>query len=186
MGGEFLVTADFAKNYAFVVQEAAQAFHWNNNQATLFPLVIYYKAGSELACCRFVGISDCLKHDTIAVYMFQEVLIEYLKNKFTQVTKIYCFSDRAPQQFKIKKAFANLCCHRDDFDVYAKWYFFATAHGKGPCDGLAGTIKILIRRASLQIKTRQQILTPLALFDGPFSPFQKSILHFSITMISKE
>ena len=38
--GEFLVTADFAENYAFVVQEAAQAFHWNYNQATLFPLVI--------------------------------------------------------------------------------------------------------------------------------------------------
>ena len=42
--------------------------------------------------------------------------------------------------------------------------FFATAYGKGPCDGLAGTIKRLARRASLQIGTRQQILTPLALF----------------------
>ena len=70
--GEFLVTADFAENYAFIVQEAAQAFHWNNNQATLFPLVIlvYYKEGGELECCSFVGISDCLKHDTIAIYMF--------------------------------------------------------------------------------------------------------------------
>ena len=86
--GEFLVTADFAENYAFVVQEAAQAFHWNNNQATLFPSVIYYKEGGELECCSFVGISDCLKHDTIAVYMFQ-VLIQYLENKFTQVTKIH-------------------------------------------------------------------------------------------------
>ena len=32
-------------------------------------------------------------------------------------------------------------------------------------DGLAGTIKRLARRASLQVGTRQQILTPLALFD---------------------
>ena len=40
--------------------------------------------------------------------------------------------------------------------------FFATAHGKGPCDGLSGTIKRLARRASLQMGTRQQILTPLA------------------------
>ena len=63
--GEFLVTADFAENCAFVVQEAAQAFHWNNNQA-------------KLECCSFVGISDCSKHDTIAVHMFQEVLIKYL------------------------------------------------------------------------------------------------------------
>ena len=120
--GEFLVTADFAENYAFVMQEPASAFHWNNNQATLFPLVIYYKEGGELECCSFVGISDCLRHDTIVVYMFQEVLIKYWKNKFTQVSKIYYFSDGAPQQFKNKKAFANLC-YRDDFDVYAEWFF---------------------------------------------------------------
>ena len=121
--GEFLVTADFAENCALVVQEAVQAFHWNNNQATLFPLIIYYKEGGDVECCSFVGISDCLKHDTIVVYMFQEVLIKYLKNKFTKLTKIYYSSDGAPQQFKNKKAVANLC-YRDDFDVYAEWYFF--------------------------------------------------------------
>ena len=48
--------------------------------------------------------------------------VKYLTNKLTQVTKIYYFSDRAPQQFKNKKAFANLC-YRCDFDVYAEWYF---------------------------------------------------------------
>ena len=35
--------------------------------------------------------------------MFQEVLIKYLKNKFTQVTKIYYFFDGTPQQFNNKK-----------------------------------------------------------------------------------
>ena len=183
---EFLVTADFAENYGFVLQEAAQAFHWNNNQATLFPLVIYYKEGGDLECCSFVGISDWLKHDTIAVYMFQEVLIEYLKNKFTQVTKIYYFSDGAPQQFKNKKAFANLCCHRDYFDIYAEKYFFPSPY-KGPCDGLAGTIKRLARRTSLQIGTRQQILTPLALLEWALQSLPKiAIMYFSITMITKE
>ena len=54
--------------------------------------------------------------------MFQEVLIKYLKNKFTQVIKIYYFSDGASQQFRNKKAFANLC-YRDNFYVYAEWYF---------------------------------------------------------------
>ena len=100
--------------------------------------------------------------------MFQEVLIKYLKNKFTQVTKIYYFPDGAPRQFQNKKAFANLC-YRDDFDGCAEWYFFATAHGNRPCDGLAGTIKRLARRGSLQIGTRQQILTPSALL-GPSVP----------------
>ena len=31
---EFLIFLDFAESYAFIIQNAAQAFHWNNNQAT--------------------------------------------------------------------------------------------------------------------------------------------------------
>ena len=33
--GEVLVTADFSENYAFILQDAAQGFHWNNSQATI-------------------------------------------------------------------------------------------------------------------------------------------------------
>ena len=29
-------------------------------------------------------------------------------------------------------------------------FFFATSHGKSPCDGIGGTIKHLVARASLQ------------------------------------
>lgn len=40
---EILVLCDFSENYAFVMQDAAPGFHWNNNQATVFPVVMYYK-----------------------------------------------------------------------------------------------------------------------------------------------
>ena len=38
-----IVLVDFAENYSFVVQDEVQAFHWNNVQATLHPIVIYYR-----------------------------------------------------------------------------------------------------------------------------------------------
>ena len=38
----------FAENYAFVVQNAAQSFHWNNDQATIFTVLIYYKKDNIL------------------------------------------------------------------------------------------------------------------------------------------
>ena len=41
LAGEFLICFDFAENYAFVVQNSAQSFHWNNDQATIFTFVIY-------------------------------------------------------------------------------------------------------------------------------------------------
>ena len=62
--GEFLVTVDFSENYSFVLQDAAQGFHWNNSQATLHPFVAYYLDSGEIRHVSYVMISDCLHHDT--------------------------------------------------------------------------------------------------------------------------
>ncbi len=43
--------------------------------------------------------------------------------------------------------------------------FSATAHGKGACDGVGGTVKRLAARASLQKPYTDQIMTPRQLFD---------------------
>ena len=37
---EVLVVGDFAENYSFLVQNAAQGQHWNNSQCTLHPFVM--------------------------------------------------------------------------------------------------------------------------------------------------
>ena len=58
----------------------------------------------------------------------------------------------------------NLCHHLEDFQIKAKWCFFATSHGKSPCDGIGGTLKRLAARASLQRTKTEQILTPLDMF----------------------
>ena len=38
-----IVLVDFAENYSFIIQDEVQGFHWNNVQATLHPIVIYYR-----------------------------------------------------------------------------------------------------------------------------------------------
>ena len=47
--------------------------------------------------------------------------------------------------------------------------FLAKSHGKGPCDGVGGTVKRLAAKASLQRcaehKLDEQILTPTAFYD---------------------
>ena len=42
--------------------------------------------------------------------------------------------------------------------------FFATSHGKSPCDGIGGTVKQLVTRASLQWPISNQILTADKIF----------------------
>ena len=54
--------------------------------------------------------------------------------------------------------------YKEDFGINAEWHFFATSHGKGPCDGVGGTIKRLTAKASLQRIQDKQILTPQDLF----------------------
>ena len=53
----------------------------------------------------------------------------------------------------------NLCFHEKDFDLKAEWHFFGTAHGKGTCDGVGGTVKRVIRRLALQRPQDNQIVT---------------------------
>ena len=163
---EVLVTCDFSENYAFILQDAPQGFHWNNAQATLHPFVCYYMDSNTLKHVNVVVISDCLKHDTVAVHLFQRKLINFLKSYFSQplITHMIYFSDGAVSQYKNFKNFTNLCFHEEDFGITAEWHFFSTSHGKGACDGLGGTIKRLATIASLQRPYNEQIMTPKQLF----------------------
>jgi hypothetical protein len=166
--GEMLVTVDFSENYSFVLQDAAQGYHWNNSQATIHPFVGYYTDSGEIQHLSYVIISECLNHDTAAVYLFQKCFITFLSKVIPAgqpIKRVIYFSDGAAAQYKNRKNFLNLCHHGEDFGLPAEWHFSATSHGKGACDGLGGTVKRLAARASLQRPYDQQIMTPRQLFD---------------------
>ena len=77
--------------------------------------------------------------------------IAFLTATFEQKpSKIIYVSDGCAAQYKNRKNFINLCYHMDDFGVPAEWHFFATSHGKTAADGVAGTLKRLATKASLQ------------------------------------
>ena len=70
----------------------------------------------------------------------------------------------AASQYKNHKIFTNLSHHNVDYAITAEWNFFATSHGKSPCDGIGGTVKRLVARASLQAPSQGQILNPETFF----------------------
>lgn len=167
---EFLVVCDFAENYSFVVQDAVPGFHWNNSQATIYPVVIYFKSGGVVDHRSLVIISDCLTHDSVSVYVYTKIIIDFIKSISSTAFKVFYVSDGEPQQFKNIKNFLNLYHHKDDYDIAAEWHFFATAHGKGPCDVIGGTIKRMAARASLQLPPDRQITTPQELYEWASQP----------------
>jgi hypothetical protein len=163
---ECIVLGDFAENYTFVVQDEIQSYHWVNLQATLHPYTIYYKSTTSniLKTKSFCIISDHLKHNADSVFSFQSRLLQQIKSEFPNVLTIHYFSDGASSQYKNYKNMVNLCYHKSDFGLDAEWNFFATAHGKSPCDGIGGTIKRLVYKASLQRPSNDQILTPQSMY----------------------
>ena len=70
------------------------------------------------------------------------------------------FSDGCAAQYKNRYNFANLCMHMQDFGLNAEWNFFATAHGKSPCDGIGGIVKRATAVESLKRTRINQIMTP--------------------------
>lgn len=167
---EFLAICDFAENYAFIIQNAAPGFHWNNNQATIFPVVIYFKINNEITHKSLVVISECNIHDAIAVRVYLKIITDFIKELNSNAAKIFYFSNGAPQQFKNFKNFVNIFYHKEDFGIDAEWHFFATAHGKGPCDGVGGTVKRMAARASLQRALDAQITTVHDLYEWAIEP----------------
>jgi hypothetical protein len=86
--------------------------------------MVYYSQNQVRKHISFIVISYCLKHENIALYLFQSRLRSYLSGKLQDLTKIYYFSNGAAWQYKNRKYFVNIFYYEDDFYMSAKWHFF--------------------------------------------------------------
>ena len=135
-------------------QFEVQGYHWNKQQCTLYPVVLYHKnEKNELQWIAICFVSDDLDQSK------ERKICNYIKDKLPSVRKVEYFIDGCAGQYKNVKNFINLCHHKIDLNIDASWSFFATSHGKSPCDGIGDTVKCKITRASLQRPLSNQILS---------------------------
>jgi hypothetical protein len=178
---EIIILLDFSENYSFIIQDEVQGYHWENSQCTVHPFVIYHAVNDgkrKIIPKSFCFLSPELKHNTVMVYTFLSVLIPYLKSLLPKISKIYYFSDGCAGQYKNKFNFSNICFHKSDFGIECEWHFFATSHGKSPCDGIGGAIKRGTTKASLQRPFKDQIITPEQMFEFCKSYFKEIKFFF--------
>ena len=136
-----IILLDFAENYHFIVHDEVQGYHWNKYQCTLHPVVIYYKdQQNQLIHKSICVLSDNLDHDTSFVHELQRLVCNFILETLPQIKHIEYWSDGCAGQYKNFKNLMNLCNHVNDFRFHAIWSFFATSHGKSPCDGIGGTV----------------------------------------------
>ena len=163
---EVIVLRDFAENYQFLVQDEIQSYHWSKEYCTLHPLVVYFIDGDgNIKHNSLYFISDYNNHDTNFVYKIQTILVDHLKENLPIIDKIFYFSDGCAEQYKNRKNFINLCHRQEDFNIDTEWIFFATSHGKSPCDGVGGFVKRYVAKCSLQRPLHDQILSYQSMLD---------------------
>ena len=140
----------------------------NKEQCTLHPIVIYFKKDneSEVSVKSLCFLSDDLEHDVVLVHKVLSDTVSYIKENVNKNVKlIHYFSDGCAGQYKNCKHFLNLCHHVSDFGISCEWNFFATSHGKSPCDGIGRTVKRLAAKASLQRPIHNQILSAVKMLE---------------------
>lgn len=120
------------------------------------------------------------------MYTFQTKFIKFLQAngaEYPNPMKLYYFSDGAVSQFKNKKNFVNINYHKADFGVDCEWNFFAPSHGKGPSDGIGGTIKRTARLASLRTVDDSLFNNPEEFFK--WCKFKSNIKSVQFDYVSK-
>lgn len=177
-----IILMDFSMNYTCVVQDATQKYHWSKKGVTIHPVVIYYKDSDGITKNKnLCFISDDVKHDVTQVRLAQEKTIKFITDNLPKVEEVLYVTDGCAAQYKCCTSFLNLCQHEKMFGLKAEWLFFATSHGKSPCDGIGGLVKRETYKESLRRPYENQILNALQVFNFCIlSNLNESISFFMI------
>ncbi|CAL4065078.1 unnamed protein product [Meganyctiphanes norvegica] len=76
------------------------------------------------------------------------------------LNKVYYFTGGCAAQYKNRYNFQYIFKYLGDLGLQCRWYFFVTSHSKCSCDGIGGTVKRSVDKASLQKVFERYILTP--------------------------
>ena len=161
---QLVVIGDFSENYTFVLQDAAQGFHWNISQATIIHLLhTTENQESWNMSVILLYLIVCIMTQLLCIY-FRTIWYNPFKKNFQNSTKYLIFQMDPQLSTEIEKPYESFLSQRRRW-VQAEFHFYATSCGKGPCDGISGTVKHLATKASLQRACHSQIMTPRQLFD---------------------
>ena len=119
-----------------------------------------------------VVVSDYLAHNKTSAVIFTGDILAKLSER---VTEVKIWTDGPASQLKNRYVIAAMKeLSRNCYDVKLVWNFFATSHGKGPVDGVGGTLK---RIATDKVQSRQCIINGMA-------DFIAAVQHSSSTVTS--
>ena len=100
-----------------------------------------------------------------------------MKTALPDLKHVHYYTDSPTSQYPNETMFYIISQHKGLFGVSASWNYFEAGHGKGPCDGVGGSVK---RMADEAVRQQKVVIQDACNF---FSWTQKYMSSSSITFI---
>lgn len=149
--GHVIMQNDFIQNFACLLADAAQSSFFDQTQVTIHASVLYfYNEKGELEYISFIHVSGVNQHNKSMVQaILDQVWTVDMKHLIEEldISHVHYYSDSPTSQYRNRWMFQYIESHKERYGISASWDYFEAGHGKGPCDGLGGTIKRLAEDA---------------------------------------
>lgn len=154
---ECTIQVDYSENWTIKYQNEPSAIFYDNQQATIHPLVVHFKQNGQLTSKSYVCISDELSHAAPTTFTFISAVIPHVKNLLPNLQLVHFISESPSSQYRNKYIISLVAHFPILFNLHATWNWLEAGHGKGCCDGVGGSVK---SKADNLVKAGSNIRNP--------------------------
>ena len=148
---KILIHLDYSENYKSKQQNAIQSAYFGNTSFSLFTACAYYRDITNEHKLKTIPLTitselnDKSRGSSISCV---DAAITYVRESIPNgIQRVHVFSDGCAAQFRSRYVFAFATQIHTDIDL--RWHYSEAHHGKGPVDGIGGTIKRMVFRKVL-------------------------------------
>ena len=148
-----LLQVDFSENCTCRYQDEIQSAHWQQSQVSLFTAAIWY--AGKLHPTVIVSDNTIHAKETVVAYI-SKLLLQVKACAPESLKTVHIWSDGPASQFKNRYIAVAIVTRQKMTGLQIEWNFFTTSHGKGPVDGIGGSVK---RHVWLAVKSCKHVVT---------------------------
>lgn len=146
--GELLFRIDFSENYIAKYSEEIQSAHFgaSKRQITLHTGVFYVRYNKKIEAKSFCTVSNNQDHQAHAVWAHMGPILKQTATEYPKTEVVHFYSDGPSSQYRnrINIHLMNITVPRYFSNLnFMTWNYTEAGHGKGPMDGIGGTLKRL-------------------------------------------
>ena len=140
--GQLLLNVDYSENYVNQEQQEIQSAYFGHDCFSIFTACCYLRAANgDLINENITVTSEASEHSRISAHTCVMTIIEKVQDLHPEEfnSTLFIWSDGCAAQFRSRFVFYLLA--RMDKKYEVEWCYNERHHGKGPMDGIGGTIK---------------------------------------------